>query len=110
MPTNTHWPLERRAEVLALLIANEGHVLATARQSGVPESTIRTWINRAEGEQKEELLRLRAVKQSALADQFEQLAEAAVAMSAEKIAAGQVSARDAAVTAGIAVDKMLLLR
>jgi transposase-like protein len=42
------YSVERKAEVLALVQANAGNVLQTARETGIPHQTIRLWLETPE--------------------------------------------------------------
>jgi transposase-like protein len=92
-----------RAAALAALAANGGNLKGTARQVGVPEPTLRHWSRDAtrQGAKVE-------AQKTALADQFEALAERLLAVAESKI--GEASFVQLMTGAGIAVDKMLLLR
>jgi transposase-like protein len=108
MPTNVKWPEERKAEVLAALVAAEGNVAAVSRASGIAESTIRYWASRAEGEVGEELRKLRDSRADSLADKFETLAEELLGIAHKN--REKASTKDAVLAAAIAVDKARLLR
>jgi len=105
--SNTHYPPDAKASALAALVVNEGNVLRTATQLGMPESTLRLWVAGAEGQVRDDLLRLREAKTSALRDRFESIAEATMGVLESKLQ--DLSPRDAAIVIGIFVDKWRLL-
>jgi transposase-like protein len=96
---------QQQAEALALVQANGGDTAATSAATGIPEATLRAW---RDGERRPPVVQLCSEKKEALAEQFEALAERAVQVADAKVESA--SARDAAVIAGIATDKALLLR
>lgn len=99
-----HYTDQQVAGFLAILTEQGGNVSATARVTGVPRSTLIKWRN---GERRvpQELV---AEAKAALADLFERQARAAVERADETLAFADY--RAAMTGAGIAVDKMLLLR
>jgi hypothetical protein len=92
----------QKAEVLAILASNGGRLRQTARQTGVAESTLRLWASDGR------VTSCAQKKSEDLADRMEALTHAIVDMMPEKLQAANL--RDLAVTLGIIVDKMLLLR
>lgn len=96
----------QKAEALAALAANAGNVARTARQTGIPATTLTKWskgqnINGDVTEKGEE-------KRQGLADRLEALAHQIVDALPEKFDAA--SAQQLATTLGITVDKMQILR
>jgi transposase-like protein len=100
-----HYTDEQRAEALAALAANGGNIKLTAAQLGIPRMTLADWAN---GACCEAVTELRHQKKQDLADALEALAYKLVEAAAGKIADAPLQA--CATAAGIAVDKMLLLR
>ena len=97
---------DERAACLAALVANGGDVRKTARQVGVPETTLRQWKHRDRAPVSAEKS---AQKKAELADIFEAIArDALAAVTPEKIALANV--QQLLVSAGVATDKMRLLR
>jgi transposase-like protein len=97
-----------KAEALAALKANGGKVQRTARALGIPAATLSAWV-RDQKEQKH----LDVIKQTEeiiplLADAIEAVARKLLAGFESKIESSGM--RDMAITFGIAVDKMQLLR
>ncbi len=113
-PKRTYTPEERDA-ALAALAANEGNIKRTAVDLGIPPNTLATWRNersapkdhRPEGGK---AARLQA--KISLADALERIAWKTVRSlpKALRIATAKGSLSQIAVTLGIAVDKMRLLR
>ena len=101
-----HYSDEDRAAALAALRANGGNVRRTAGQVGVPASTLAGW---AAGDHAPVGAELRAGKKLELADRFEEIARAALGrVTAAKL--DEANAPQLLTAAGIAVDKMRLLR
>jgi hypothetical protein len=98
-----------QAQALAILTENNGNCAVTSRVTGIPERTIRSWktgqIRPVEGTDRQEL----AVKERAeRAERWGNVLDQALDVVEEKLP--EASARDAAVIAGIASEKHLLLR
>lgn len=96
----------QKAEALAALAANGGNVARTARQIGVPATTLTKWskgvnVNGDVTEKGEE-------KRIGLADRLETLAHQIVDRLPEKF--DDATAQQLATTLGITVDKMQILR
>lgn len=96
---------DERAEALVALSANGGNVEGTARQLGIPERTLEHW---AKGQRHPEARQMANKKKKPLADCLEALARKLVQAMPDK--AKDASLQQIAVSLGIAVDKMLLLR
>jgi transposase-like protein len=96
---------DERAACLAALAANGGNVERTAREVGVPKTTLQQW---ATGARHPEATQMSETKKPELADLFEDLARKALGVSRRGIRS--LKADKAAVVAGIATDKMRLLR
>lgn len=106
MSKRRHYSDDERAACLAALAANGGNLKKTARQAGVPEATLRKW---ARGDARRPGADLCARKKAELADLFEaQARDCLAAITPEKVAAANV--QQLLVSAGVAVDKMRLLR
>lgn len=101
------YPDTFRAEALAALDANDGNVSRTAREIGMPESTLRSWAN---GVGKRRIsAELRGEKRGDLADRLEDIAWKLVNGIDEKDIEG-ASLVQKTTAFGICVDKMRLLR
>lgn len=96
---------DERAASLAALAANGGDVAKTAAQVGVPYRTMKNW---ADGTCHPEAAELGMAKKPLLADLLEDLAHRAVRTSRRGLR--HLKADRAAVVAGIAIEKMQLLR
>lgn len=97
---------KEKATVLAALDANEGNVALTARQSGVPDSTLRGW---AKGRgTPAEIAELREHKKEELSERLEAIAHQLVDALPGKI--GEASLQQTATSLGITIDKMQILR
>lgn len=120
-PSYYHWRMpgrtytdETRANVLATLQANGGNAVKTAKQLGIPRTTIRQWAGEANlGPGVAVMPRkvptaLVEGKMAELANNLEAVAFKAVELANEK--ADGASYKDLLVGTGIAVEKMLLLR
>ena len=95
-----------KAAALAALAANAGNVSKTARDLGIPRTTLSRWSN---GERITDGVTAKAhVKKSALADELESLARILVGAMPEKVA--DATLQQSATALGITVEKMLLLR
>ena len=95
----------QQAAALATLEANAGNVAATARATGIPEDTIRSWVK---GERRPYDPALVQDAKRALADKWDAITESALAVCAEKLP--KASAAQAALIAGLGTDKSLILR
>lgn len=104
------YPDEAKAAALAALDANHGNVKRTARQLGIPESSLRYLIDTADdtGDHAARVRALRAAKRDDLAVAMSDIAWIAARQVQDRLP--EASARDAAVVMGIAVDKAQLLR
>jgi transposase len=97
---------EDRANALAALAANGGSIALTARQLNIPPQTLRQW---ARGARHPEATQMSDEKKLPLADAFEALSRQLLdGITPEKIK--RTGVKDLATSAGIAVDKMQLLR
>lgn len=97
---------EDRANALAALAANGGNISRTSKEIGIPAATLRAWNT---GERHPEATQMCEEKKEPLADAFENIARQLIGgVTKEKIAAAD--AQKLMTSAGIAVDKMQLLR
>jgi len=96
---------EERATALASLDGNGGNRQRTARQLGIPRKTLATW---ASGPIHPGLADLRHQKKRELADALEQVAYRLLDAIPGKLEGANLL--ELAITLGILVDKMLLLR
>ena len=94
---------ERKAEVLAMVAANEGNVLKTARETGIRHSLIQYWQAN-----QDRYANLRHQKQLDLASRYERLTHICLDNWESKI--DNASLAQLATASAIATDKMLLLR
>ena len=95
-----------KAAALAALAANAGNVSKTARDLGIPRTTLSRWSN---GERISDGVTAKAqVKKAALADELENVARALVGAMPAKIA--DATLQQSATALGITVEQMLLLR
>ncbi len=97
------YSLERKAEVLALITANNGNIDQTARETGIPHQTIRHWYAN-----RERFSHLESKKIVQLADECESDARYYFSLARDK--APDAPFNHLMTGAAIAVDKMLLLR
>jgi transposase-like protein len=97
---------EDRAACLAALAANGGNVGKTARQCGVPETTLRQW---ADGSRHPEASQMSEPKKGDYADRFDRFVADVLRLTTDDdIKAATLSQRFTAL--GIAFDKARLLR
>lgn len=100
-----------KAMALATLDANEGDVRKTAKLLNIPGSTLTDWSkNRGTNW---EIAEIRAVKKQELSEKLEQVAHALVdniLIRAQSDLSVMVPLKDFAVTLGIAIDKMQILK
>lgn len=100
------WTDAEKAEILAALDANQGNVKRTARQCGVPISTLRGW---AKGRGTNAgVAQLRPEKRGDLADALEGIAWQIVELLPGKLETAEV--RELATLLGVSLDKLLVLR
>lgn len=101
---------EEKAHALATLEANNGNVKGTARDLGIPAITLRQWAGKNQTGRAMPFADTESVSdaKSLLADTCQMIARKAWAQVDATLR--DAKARDAAVIAGIATDKMLLLR
>lgn len=99
---------EQRAAALAQLTANNGNLLRTSRDTGIPRQTLQNWANE-ETPLDAETQNIRHQKRGELADELKNLAYLAVDRASDPEAIAKASALDAAKIAGIAIDKFQLL-
>lgn len=90
---------------MAALAANANNVSQTARQLGIPAKTLENW---AKGTAHPEAAKNGEQKKAALADQLEEVAERITGAMPAKIK--QAGLQQCAVSLGIAIEKMRLLR
>lgn len=111
-----------KAEALAMLSANGGNVLKTARELNIPERTLNDWSHLERNAQNpnsrhmtspgyaREIAQLRDGKEKELAAMFEQVARKYLAHAYEDSVVNNTRGRDAVFSAAIAVDKVQVLR
>src|SRR5262245_44112651 len=96
---------EERAQALAALAANGGNVKATAAKIGLPVKTLQNWSS---GMVHPEVANLGQERKADLADAFESVARKLIGVADR--GAERLNAKDAMIAAGVAVDKMTMLR
>lgn len=94
-----------RAAGLALLDANGGNLSETSRQSGYPIKTLADW---RDGAVADDVAEIRKEKKQELSELFEGIARDILKAAPDKI--DDATLKDAMVAAGVAVDKMQLLK
>jgi transposase-like protein len=94
-----------KATALAALAANEGNLKRTAQQLGIPRRTLEHW---SKGKSHPAVRELAHQKKAELADRLEDIAHQLLDALPDKIA--NASLQHTAITLGIAVEKMRLLR
>jgi transposase-like protein len=99
------WHDHERIAILTALAANEGNVKKTARQTGCPVQTLRSWNK---GRRCSGVLQLHPHKKRDLARAFEVVAWELTAFAPEKIETASVI--QTVLAMGVAIDKMLALR
>ncbi len=106
--TRRRYSDEDVAMTLALLKSNDGNVMATATQTGIPEGTIRYWAESREPSIGANRIReLRA--KNGLADAFDEVAWLCVgAITREKLE--KANLKDVVISSAIATEKRQLLR
>jgi len=97
-----------KAAALAALDLNEGNVWRTAKELGIPRSTLQSWAN--ERGINADVPELRQQKKGDLAEKFEQIANAYADRLLEPEVIKEASPNAAIVVAGTATDKMRVLR
>jgi hypothetical protein len=96
-----------RANALAALAANGGNVERTATQLGIPQSTLRHWVD---GDRHPEALQMGEQKKGPLADTLEVVAFALAGDLADPARRAGAKVPDLALALAIVIDKMRLLR
>lgn len=104
MSTKRRYSDEDKATALAVLAAHNGDVSKTARETGVPRTTLQRWIEAENGA----VAAIAADKKKGLADELETIAYKLVDAMPEKIA--QATLQQLATSLGITIDKMQLLQ
>lgn len=97
---------EYKVSALVLLEALDGNVKRTARELGIPESTLRQWLDDPDLITAQE----RARKTVDLIDATERLIDDLAGGMRRIVRRGDANLRDAAIAFGIAVDKLEMLR
>src|SRR5690606_27817685 len=97
-----------KAAALAALDLNEGNVWRTAKELGIPRSTLQSWAN--QHGINADVPELRQQKKGDLAEKFEQIANAYADRLLEPEVIKEASPNAAIVVAGTATDKMRVLR
>lgn len=94
-----------RATALAVLDSNDGNITRTARETGIPASTIKRWT-----EDRGDLADLRDQKRESLSELWENIARAYIARALDAAAVNETAAQSAVTVAAIATDKLQLLQ
>jgi transposase-like protein len=100
-----HYSDEERAAALAALKANGGNLELTSKQAGVPRNTLKRWVKHPDHAAP---AHLRQKKSRDLGAKLTDLAHQIVDSMPGKIR--RASLRDAAVSAGVAIDKARLVQ
>lgn len=102
------YTIDQRLQALAVLDSNGGNASQTARQLGIPRTTIQRWAAGVGVPDTEEGRQWLEAERQGLADRFESHARRAMRLAAERLE--DASYFDLVRGAAIAVDKMRLLR
>ena len=105
--SKTKYSDTQRGEVLAILDSNGGNQNLTAKQTNVPRSTIQQWQS---GLVSDEVPKIRQEKKAELSDLFENVARTYLENSVDPLTVMKTGGQQSVTAAGIAIDKMLLLR
>lgn len=97
---------KEKAEALAIYDTLGGNLTQTAKKTGVPKSTLKEW---RDGRINSDCAEIRTEKKAQLADLFENLAYSLIE-SVDESTITQMHGQQRITSAGIAVDKMRLLR
>lgn len=99
---------EDRAHSLAVLQSNNGNVLKTARETGIPRDTLREWDKNRRGVTPE-VMAIQQLKAGTLAEKFERVAHLCADRLSDPETIDKASPLDLAKIGGISVDKAQLL-
>src|SRR6185312_5332935 len=99
----THRRYNRATKAAAIVAAEASSVLAASEQSGIPESTIRYWLDDPR------FAELRVNAREAMAEEAMVVARLAWKKLAVAILNGEIEARDLVFATGMATDKAQLL-
>ncbi len=105
--SKTKYSDTQRGEVLAILDSNGGNQNLTAKQTNVPRSTIQQWQS---GLVSDGVPKIRQEKKAELSDLFENVARTYLENSVDPLTVMKTGGQQSVTAAGIAIDKMLLLR
>ena len=105
--SKTKYSDTQRGEVLAILDSNGGNLSQTSRQTNVPLTTIHDWKS---GLIHDEVSEIRNEKKAELSEIFERAARTYLENSLDDSSVSRTGGKDSIIAAGVAVDKMLLLR
>ncbi len=94
-------PMAERAQAMGIALVNGP--AAASDQLGIPESTIRLWMDRPE------YAELRTKTREELAEGFKALAHLAMTQLIAQAQAGLIEPRDLTILLGVATDKHLLM-
>lgn len=101
-----------KAEALAVFDAC-GNLTETSRSTGIPDATLSDWINNKRGVSSSDIPKLRNEKRQNLSDAFEEIALESCRVAQARLTgkqADKIAFNHLMTGAGIAVDKMQLLR
>lgn len=101
----TRYTTEDQQRALIILQENDGSYAATERATGIPATTIRSWVD---GRVQSVPVNLAQEEKLKRAEQWDKLQDAGISRALEKV--GDASAKDAALVAAIAADKAAMLR
>ncbi len=96
---------EERALALTILDDNGGNLARTAKETGIPRTTIKRWVD---GAVNGAVVQMRDEKKLELADLYEGIQRKILPVAEEKIK--ETGFKDLLTGAGIAADKMTMLR
>lgn len=103
--TRRRYTDDDRATALAVLDSNAGNLSRTARETGVPASTIKRWAD----DRADDLTELRDQKKEALSEVWDKVARAYLARALDPAVLKDTGGQSAITAAAIATDKLQLL-
>ncbi len=105
--SKTKYSDTQRGEALAILDSNGGNQNLTAKQTNIPRSTIQQWQS---GLVSDDVPKIRHEKKAELSDLFENVARTYLENAVDPQCVMKTGGQQSVTAAGIAIDKMLLLR
>lgn len=102
---------EDKARVLAALAANEGNVKRTARDTQIPEQTVRDWKKQSErGSLPEKVKQALPAALEVQATDFERIRNKALYQLESEIDAGELSGKELITAIGVLTDKLRVMQ